>query len=212
MFNDKHTADDWGLILSAKTNNPPAPKYVKISVDGRDGDLNLSRTLTGDIKYNKRDVSYTFTAVEGSQADRQALLAEIINEIHGRELNIIEPDDPDHYLVGECTVGAISENKAYLTFTITAECEPYRYASDEVNREILLTNTPTNIVLTNGGVKTIIPTVTVTGSVNIEFDGVKVALSSGSYKLTSLIMRKGFTTITVSGSGTLIVSYREGII
>ena len=43
-FGENHTAEDWGLILNAKTINPPTPKYIKVAVDGRDGDLNLSRT------------------------------------------------------------------------------------------------------------------------------------------------------------------------
>ena len=45
VFGDNHTAEDWGLILNAKTISPPTPKVVKISVDGRDGDLNLKISI-----------------------------------------------------------------------------------------------------------------------------------------------------------------------
>ena len=205
QFNDHHSADDWGLILNSRKNTPPTPKYVKVSVDGRDGDLNLSRVLTGDIRYNNRKVSYGFVATDGSQIEREELISNIINEVHGQEIKIIEPDDPDHYLLGEVEVTDVQNNKAYSTFEISADCEPYRYSINEVNRIINLASTEANVVLTNAGTKSIIPTITVNGEVNIKYNDTSVSFSDGSFKLTSLILRKGATVISVSGSGTLIV-------
>lgn len=212
QFNDHHSADDWGLILNSRKNTPPSPKYIRVSVDGRDGDLNLSRTLTGDIRYYDRKVSYGFVATDGSYAEREELVSNIINELHGQEIKIIEPDDPDHYLIGEVEVTDVQNNKAYSTFEISANCEPYRYSVNEVNRIVNLATTEANVVLTNAGTKSIIPTITVNGEVNIKYNDTSVSFSDGSFKLTSLILRKGATVITVSGSGTLIVSYREAII
>ena len=212
IFNDHHSADDWGLILNSCKNTPPEPKYVRVSVDGRDGDLNLSRALTGDMRYSNRKVSYGFVATDGSQTEREELISNIINEIHGQEVKIIEPDDPDHYLLGEIEVSDIQNNKAYATFDVSATCEPYRYSINEVNRVINVTSTETNIVLTNAGTKSIIPMLTVSGEVNIKFNDTSVSFSDGNFKLTSLVLRKGSTVITVSGSGTLLVSYREAIL
>ena len=212
QFNDKHTAEDWGLILTAKKRNPPTPKYEKISIDGRDGEIDLSRALTGEIKYKNTDASYSFLLSKGTQAEREELLSEIINFVHGQILNIIEPDDQYHYIVGDCTVENVVNNKAYASFTVSADCEPYRYAIEETNRYISLTSSITDIVITNTGTKILIPTLTVNGSVNLTVGSSSVALSSGQYKLTSLKLKPGATTISVSGSGTLIVSYREAIL
>ena len=212
QFNDHHSADDWGLILNSRKNTPPTPKYARVSVDGRDGDLNLSRVLTGDIKYNNRNVSYGFVATDGSQAEREELISTIINEIHGQEVRIIEPDDPDHYLIGEVEVSEIKNNKAYSTFEVSATCEPYRYSINEVNRLINLNSTDTNVVLTNAGTKVIIPVITVDGSVNLKNESVEIALTNGSYKLTAFALKKGPTVITVRGSGSITVTYREAII
>jgi hypothetical protein len=211
-FGVYHTADDWGLILNAKTINPPAPKYVKISVDGRDGDLNLSRTLTGDMKYSNREASFTFLVTDGSQEERAELINEIVNLIHGNELQIIEPDDPDHYLLGECSVNSIQNNKAYGSFIVSADCEPYRYAIEEIKRTITASATESSVVLTNSGRKTLIPTVTVTGTVNLTIGTTKVSLGAGTYKLTSLILRPGSNVVGVSGSGAITFTYREWVI
>ena len=211
-FGDHHTADDWGLILNAKVINTPAPKYVKISVDGRDGDLNLSRTLTGDMKYSNREASFTFLVTDGSQEERAELISEIVNLIHGNELQIIEPDDPDHFLLGECSVNSIQNSKSYGSFIVSAVCEPYRYANEEIRRTITASATESNVVLTNSGRKTLIPTVTVTGTVNLTIGTSKVSLGAGTYKLTSLILRPGSNVVGVSGSGSITFTYREGVI
>lgn len=212
LFNDHHTADDWGLILNAKSINPPDPKYVKIAVDGRDGDLNLSRALTGDIKFNNREATFAFIATEGTQAEREELLSEITNLLHGQELQIIEPDDLDHYLVGECSVQNVFNDRAYASFTVVADCEPYRYSIEEVNRLISLSSTETVVNLTNIGRKVLTPTLIVSGSVNIKFGTTSTTLSSGTYVLTALKLSNGSTPITVSGSGTLTITYREAVL
>lgn len=211
-FGDHHSADDWGLILNSKKINPPDPKYVTIEVDGRDGEINLSRTLTGDMKYKNRDAFFTFLVTEGSYEAREALINEIVNSIHGNELEIIEPDDPDHFLIGECRVNDISNDKAYGSFSVVAKCEPYRYTIEEIKRTFTASATSTNVVLSNGGRKTLIPTVIVTGNVNLKIGTTNVSLGAGTYKLTSLVLRPGATAITISGSGTLTISYREGVI
>lgn len=211
-FGEHHTADDWGLILNAKVINTPAPKYVKVSVDGRDGDLNLSRTLTGDMKYSNREASFTFLVTDGSQEERAELINEIVNLIHGNELQIIEPDDPDHFLIGECSVNSIQNSKSYGSFIVSADCEPYRYGIEEIKRTITASATESNLVLTNNGRKTLIPTVTVTGTVNLTIGTTKVSLGAGTYKLTSLILRPGSNVVGVSGSGAITFTYREGVI
>ena len=212
QFNTYHSADDWGLMLTARNSAPPTPKYVKVSVDGRDGDLNLSRVLTGDIRYNNRPASYSFFTSNGTSEEREELISNIINELHGQEVKIIEPDDPDHYLIGDAEVVNVVNNKAYATFDVMATCEPYRYSINDVNRVINLTATDTNVVITNAGTKTLIPTLIVDGSVNITIGSSSIALSSGTYKFMDIRLKKGPTVISVRGFGTLTVSYKEAIL
>ncbi len=211
-FGDYHTVADWGLILSAKTINPPTPKIVNVKIDGRDGTLDLSRALTDDMKFNDREASFKFLVTEGSQSDRAYMIRTITNAIHGQRLNIIEPDFPELYLVGECSVSNVVNNKAYGSFDVKATCEPYRYSIDEINRVITASSDPVNAILTNNGRKTLTPTITVDGSVNLKFGSTSVALGTGTYKLPSLILKNGTTIVTVSGSGTVTFSYREAVL
>lgn len=207
-----HSADDWELILNSKTINPPTPKYVRVPVDGRDGDLDLSEALTGEIKYNDREASFTFLLTNGSYSDREELIGEIINYVHGQRRDIILPDDTDHYLVGRCSVADIHNDKAYGSIKITATCEPYRYSVNEVNRVITATSTSTDVILSNVGRKTVTPTLIIVGEVSLTFADTSVTLGAGTYKLSALNLKAGQTIVSVKGSGTVTFNYREAIL
>ena len=211
-FGENHTVADWGLILTAKTINPPTPKIINVNIDGRDGTLDLSRALTGEMKYNDREASFSFLVTEGSQSDRSYMINNIINAVHGRRLQIIEPDFPYLYLVGDCTVTEVVNNKAYGSFTVTAICEPYRYHINETVRNITLTSTPTEIALVNSGRRTLTPTITVSGSADLVIGTTSVSLGAGTYKLTALQLKTGVTTLTASGSGDITFTYREAVL
>jgi phage-related protein len=211
-FGNYHTVEDWGLILSAKSIDPPTPKIVNRNVDGRDGTLDLSRALTGDMKFNDREASFSFLVTEGKQSDRDNMIRNIINAVHGKRLNIIEPDDLDHYFIGECTVKEVYNDKAYGSFTVTAECDPYRYSVNETIRRVTLSTTPIEVVLTNNGRRTLVPTITVSDSVNLVFGTTSASLSAGTHKLSSLALKNGTTALKVSGSGTVTFSYREAML
>lgn len=212
QIGDYHTAEDWGLILNSKTLNPPTPKVVTVAVDGRDGDLDLSEALTGEIRYENREALFVFLVTEGTQTEREERIDEIINAVHGLRTSIILPDDPDHYLVGRCSVSDVFNDRAYGSFRITANCEPYRYAITEVTRTITATETATDFVLNNSGRKTVTPTIKVTGSVTLEFGSTTVTLENGTYKLPSLTLKKGATTLKIRGSGSVVFTYREGVL
>lgn len=211
-FGDYHTYEDWKLILNAKNISPPSPKIVKVQVDGRDGDINLSRTLTGEMKYENREASFTFLVTEGSQEEREELINSIVNLLHGNELKIIEPDDLDHYLIGEIVVTKTTNDKAYGTIEISADLEPYRYSISEVNRTITASETKVDVVLNNTGRKTVTPTLTVDGSINLEFGSSSASLETGTYKLSNLNLRSGATVVTISGTGFVVFTYREAVI
>lgn len=212
QIGEYHTADDWDLIMTSKTINPPQPKLVKVSVEGRDGDLDLSRALTSDIKYENREASFSFLATEGTQAERNELIRTITRAIHGKELKIIDPDNDDYYLFGECSVSDVSNNKAYGSFTVTANCEPYYQAINEVNRILAPSGNPYQVVLSNIGDKTLTPTLTVDDNINLEFGTSKVSLGKGTYKLASLRLPPGDTIITMTGAGFVYVKYREAVL
>lgn len=213
QFNEYHTAEDWDLILTSKTLTPPTPKTVYVSVDGRNGDLDLSEALTGEIRYENRLASFIFLATEGNYAEREALISTIISKLHGKTLTITLPDYPDYYLTGRGTITERINDKAYGSITIECNCEPWLYSKTEAIRSVTVeNNNSSTILLNNQGVKTVTPELEVNGSVTIKFNNSSVALATGTYKLTDLKVRSGNTSVTVQGSGSVTFKYREAIL
>lgn len=201
---------NWRLILTAKDITPPEPKTNYVNLDGMSGTLDLSESLTGEVTYKDRTITASFWTDEGSYKDRERLLREIIAALHGKKIKIIEPDDPEHYFYGRVKIKSRKNILAYAEFTIEAVCEPWRYSIyDTVRRIEVSSRNAANLVIHNNGVKTLCPVITVTGSVNIIYNGVTTPLTAGSYKITNIKLYQGVTVIGVSGNGSVNLTYKE---
>lgn len=201
---------DWRLVLTGKDVTPPKPKTNYVNIDGMSGSLDLSEALTGEVTYNDRTVSASFWTDEGTRKDRERLLREIRIALHGKKIKIIEPDDPDHYFYGRLNITSESNIVPYAEFKIEATCEPWRYALDDTVRTIEVNSQiVTNAVIHNNGVKTLSPIITVTGSVDITYNGVKTSLTAGSYKISDIKLHQGVNIIGVSGNGSATFTYKE---
>lgn len=207
-----NTWHDWGLTLTAKDLTPPAPKINQIDIPGAHGSLDLTEALTGEIPYADRTLSASFASSEGSYVERTRLFWEICTALHGKRIEIVEPDDPDHYFLGRVSIAGLEHNQAYMTFRISATCEPWRYAREETVREVYLANEALDVVLHNAGVRTVCPDITVDGSVTLIYGDASVTLSSGTYKVTDLRLRHGYTVARLVGRGTVAIRYREAVL
>lgn len=127
-FGEYHTANDWNLIQEKKELSVPEPKTIYLDIDGRNGSIDLSESLTNDIKYKDRTLSCTYILIGGTCSQRIVSIDSIINTIHGKRLNIIDDDFPNYYLVGRVTVKSYENNKSYSKLSIEAKCEPYMYS------------------------------------------------------------------------------------
>lgn len=200
---------DLHLIVTAKEIPDAEPKTNYVRIDGMSGTLDLSEVLTGEITYDDRTLSATFWTDHGTRRDREELLRKITASLHGKKIKIVEPDDPNHYFYGRVKIKSKLNNLAYAEFTIEAVCDPWRYAIEETFRRVDVNDNSVNAVLTNHGVKTLIPVITVTGSVEIVYDGQTTPLTTGSYTISDVKLRQGVNIIGVSGNGSVTFSYRE---
>ena len=201
---------NWRLVLTSKDVTPPEPKTNYVDIDGMSGTLDLSESLTGEITYKDRTVSASFWTSEGSHKDREKLLRDIVSALHGKKIKIIEPDDPDHYFYGRVKIKSRKNILPYAEFSIECTCDPWRYAlNDSVRRVDVNSQLVTEVIIHNNGVKSLCPDITVTGSVDITYNGVRTTLNTGSYKISDIRLRQGVNSIGVSGTGSVTFTYRE---
>ena len=211
-FGDYNTAEDWGLTMSTKKIPLPAPKTTLVSVPGRDGDIDMTEALDGVVHYDDRPASFVFEMLEGTPQKRIELAKEISRAIHGKLLRIIDQDDyPGYYLMGRVTVTDVSHNKAYSTIKVSATCRPWRYAVNEVSRTFVLTTLPRLVTLNNDGDMVVNPRIQVSGYMTMEFGTSSAQLSAGTYILPSFRLKPGLNTLKLSGSGSAVFTYQEGI-
>ena len=210
ILNDKNTFYDWDLIVTDKVINPPEIKTNYVDIDGMSGSLDLTEALTGEITYKDRTISALFWTNRGNRKDRSALIGDIRAYLHGRKIKIIEPDDPEHYFDGRVKITSEKNNIAYAEIGIEAICSPWRYAINESERIVNVNGSNvTDVVINNHGVKTLCPTITVIGNINIIYDGSTIPLTTGAYQISDIRLTRGANVIGVSGVGTVTFTYRE---
>ena len=90
---DKHSSE-FNLILVSKTISAPEVQTKKVSVPGRNGDINLSTVLTGDVRYKNRSITMKFINKDVKYDDIPIWKSEIENYLHGQKMRIVFDDDP----------------------------------------------------------------------------------------------------------------------
>lgn len=204
-FGDKNSYTDFGLILRPKTRPFPTPKTNYVSIEGGDGDLDLTTALTGDVKYENIPYPLEFY-LKDKRADWEETLLTISTYLHGKKMPLTFSEDPDYYYLGRYTLNELASERNIGLLIIDCVLEPYRLKKAETKKTITGTGT---LTLTNLR-KWVMPVITSTSSMEFTFEG-KSFVVNGTLQSPDIILKEGENIIEVtSGTGTLTVTYREG--
>jgi len=125
-FGNRHSYRAFGLFLkSTPYIAPPKPKSKLIEVPGSDIILDLTESLTGKVHYGMREGKFEFFVV-GGRPKWSAVYAAILNELHGKRLQIVLDDDPNYYWIGRVEIDEMESDKKTATIVLTAQLEPYK--------------------------------------------------------------------------------------
>lgn len=203
-FGNKDSYTDFNLILKPKTRPFPTPKTNYVSIEGRDGDLDLTASLTGDIKYENISYSLEFI-LKNERAAWEDTLLELSTYLHGKKMNLTFSEDPNWYYVGRFSLNNVESDRNVGLLIIDCVLEPYRYKKTETTK----TRTGVGTLDLPNTRKWVMPTITSTASMEFTFEGKKFVVN-GTLQSPDIILKEGNNTIEVtSGTGTLTVTYRE---
>lgn len=212
-FDGKHCYADYGLLLAEKDIDAPEVQTNTKTVTGRDGLLDLSTALDGLVHYENREMTLTFITGEKISGKNWAdMLSTISNAIHGQRCKIVFDDDPNYYYSGRCTIKKHSLSNGKQTIEIEADCDPYKYKTDSTTVTASLTSTSKTITLSNSR-KPVVPSITVTAQTTLTFDDSTYTVNAGTHKIPGIRLVSGsnkLTAKTVSGTGTITITYQEG--
>lgn len=205
-FGSKHSYTDYGLILQSKTIGAATVKTKKVDIEGGHGSLDYT-AFFGEPKYNNRTLAFTFIS-KMRPLEFVSSYSELQNALHGQKVDIILDEDSDYHYVGRLSVGDYSTSNKTPTFTISADCEPFKLknAITVVTQEVSGSAT---ITLSNMR-KKVVPTITTDAEMTIVFGGRSTTASAGTFTIPTLELSEGDNTVTVSGTGTITFSYQEG--
>lgn len=207
-FDDRHTFDDWGLVLTEKSIGLPTPKTSGVEIEGADGELDTSEVLSGEIKFSNRPLTFKLTMTDEYE-DFNDKVTVIANYLHGRKMRIILDEDDLHYYYGRCFINEWLTDRRIGQIAISCDCEPYKY---DLNKTIITASiSGTTKVNVYGKRKTVCPIIKVAGDVNLLIDGKPVHLSSDKEnEILDFYIREGNNTLTFTGNGMIELSYRGG--
>lgn len=192
-----------------------------LEIPGRiDGPLDASTALTdGDPRYGSRTLTAVLESSEGSRIERESRISIMTNWLDGWRLNIVLPDDPQHYITGRVHVARLYNDPAHASVQVTAICDPWKYSINETVHVLTLSTEAQTATFVNNSRRTVVPTITVSGGpAHLVFGNASWALSDGVYALPDFFLRQGESTLTYSQSGlvketgTVTVTYREAVL
>lgn len=210
-FGDKHSYEDYGLVLSSKDIGVPKIKTQTVDINGMDGVLDLTDYF-GDVTYENRTLTFEFTNIKTKYSGFNDLFSAIQNDIHGKYMKIIVDGDNDYYYMGRVSVNEWKSDKRIGKVTVECDCEPYKYKSNVTSVVKSLTTSQLTFTLNNLR-KRVIPVFETTAEVHIIFENQNYTIASGiDYTLEDVVLKAGANQMiayATSGTATLTITYQE---
>jgi hypothetical protein len=210
-----------GWTLAACQLSPAEEKTNFVDKPGGDGSWDMSTALTDGIpRYNDRTLTVVLECSEGDRQTRETLIRQMVNQLDGMRVDIELPDDPLHHINGKLHVARDYNDLAHASVTVTAICEPWKYANQETVVSLTASTTAQTAQLVNNGRRAAVPTIKVakaakaTGEANVrlEYNSSSLSMAAGTYKWPELLLTPGTHTLKYSGTGVVEITYREAVL
>ena len=223
---DKHSYNDFGLLMKTKVISPPEVQTKFLEVPMRNGSIDMTDTLTGSVKYKNRPITIKFKILDRYE-DVWTKVSEVENYLHGDRMKVIFDDDPGFYYVGRLSVKNPSINKNVGTFEVTGIMEPYKYDASIEDGEWLWDNfnfeegfisdleftvEETYTAQVMGLKNEAYPTITVSSDMTVLYSGNTFSLKAGKNVLYDMILATGVNELIFNGTGDVKISYTGGIL
>lgn len=213
FFDGKDTYTEYGLLLASKSISLPEVRTNMIDVPGRDGLLDASEVLTGEVTYKNRTITLKLTGVDTVSGKKwPATISDFCNKVHGKRVKVTFPEDTTHYYSGRCSVGKVGLVKMMQTIPVTVDCDPWKYKNEKttVSRDDLSTAYK-QLSLPNER-RPVIPTITVAQDTTLLWGSNTININAGDHILPDIRLAAGANILkakVASGTGSISVTYQE---
>lgn len=224
-FGNKHTYQEWGIILVHTDISFPSAKRELVDIPGSDGVLDFSKSLVNDIKYENRAINFEFITTKPYELWKN-LISDIANYLHEQTFKIILDEDPNYYYKGNAKINQFASDKSLGKIVIECDVEPYKYDLTSSNEDWLwdpfdfesgIINETKNIEVKGtrkitiiGRRKKVVPVITCSNSMQVVFNYQTYNLLAGKQKRLEIQICEGINELTFIGNGIVDIEYRGG--
>lgn len=132
----KSAYDDFNLIIKHKVINSPDPQLHKIEVVGRDGVIDLTDSIAGQVKFEERSIELSFRFL-GKESERTAMVSEFLNFVYGKRISYNFNDDVSFVYIGRMTSCVPEVDGAIYDLETEIVVEPYKRTAESTAEEWL---------------------------------------------------------------------------
>lgn len=222
-LNDIDICENYGLILKHISIEPPSAQTNFVKIPFRNGSVDLTESLTGDVKYNDRKIVIQTKYIGDNLL---GVYSQMLNDIHGKRFHINFDEDAAYYYDGRVSLTGYTVTKYGGEINMEATCNPYKVSIesssdwlwDPFDFEYGYINEFINMAV-DGIVEVVVIAdiqsqplrVTTDSPMLISFGEERIEVGSGTHSLyfTNPLV-EGENTIEVAGSGTITIDYRGG--
>lgn len=224
-FGNIHTYDEWKLILTSVDISFPDIKTEKTNIPGADGELDFTESLTNDVKYKNRKITFNFVMVQ-ERSLWTSLMSTIANYLHGKDFKIILDNDLNFFYKGRAKVNQFKSDKSIGKIVIEADVDPYKYDLissaedwlwDPFNFEDGIINETKDLTVNGeltvniyGRRKLVSPKFVCQNALQCIFEGQTYNFTPGTNYAPNIQIREGKNTLKFIGKGTVSIEYRGG--
>lgn len=223
-FDEVHSFDDLGLILSSVDLGTPEPKTMIVDINGANGQIDLTEALTGYTQYKNRKLEFTFQVFAGAK-DWIKTYNKLLSDVHGKMMKVVMDEDPDYFYQGRVTVNQWTSKKTLNTIVVDVDADPFKYmlkSSEEkwlwdsfsfVDGIIFQTD-----YTVSGSLDVRVPNLQMvvcpvfecSSQMKVTFNGNTYDLPSGRSQVYEVMLEDGVNNLTLIGDGTVNIIYRGG--
>ena len=205
--NEKSAYYDWNIVLTKADIPFPSVKTSSVDIKGANGILDLSEVLTGDVCYSNRNIKLIFAMMEDK--DYRLTISDIANYLHGKNVTLKFTNDNEYFYSGRAVINKCDYSHGKSSLVIAVSADPFKYSITESNVVLNLNGETKSLTLPNKRMK-VSPTLVVTGSVTMTFEGNTYTLSEGEQQLLNFVLSEGNNNVSFSGTGKVKITYRQG--
>lgn len=186
------------VLLDGYTLSPPEPKTTTVEIPGRDGVLDLTESLIGDVTYGNRSMTFTFLIVDLEQFE--VVKTKVSNALHGRKFNFEMTMDPGYTYTGRFKIKSYTHTATWNYgicgfIEVEIDAEPYKLKSHYVYN---LNATGGAMFNLESGRKKVHPIIELSAPARIRFKNVVYRIGAGRFQLNDVLFEEGVNDIYIN--------------